>query len=129
MTEGLTGKQQAIIDFIRVYAERHGYPPSIREIGRQFAIRSTNAVNDHLKALERKGKLRRDEFKSRGLTLAEPLLPVALSGRLVEVPVLGLVPAGSPMAAVQEVEDSVYMDSFFVAPTRRCSPCVCAGRA
>ncbi len=53
--EPLTERQEAILRFIARQAEKQGYPPTIREIGEQFGIRSTNGVNDHLKALERKG--------------------------------------------------------------------------
>jgi repressor LexA len=116
MTDGLTARQQAIYEFIRRHAEVNGYPPSIREIGRAFAIRSTNGVNDHLKALERKGKIRRGEFKSRALATQDAADPVALSGRMVAVPLLGSVPAGRLAEAIQESDDHVYMDSFFVSP-------------
>ncbi len=119
MVTGLTKRQREIYDFIRSYTAENGYPPSIREIGRNFAIRSTNGVNDHLKALERKGKISRGEFKSRALAVNKPdslEFVDNLNGRLVEVPVLGAVPAGSPVLAEQAIEDRVYLDSFFVAP-------------
>src|SRR5262245_50295335 len=53
----LTGRQQQILDFISESLRRRGYPPTLREIGERMAIRSTNGVNDHLKALEKKGYL------------------------------------------------------------------------
>jgi len=112
----LTARQQAIYEFIRRHSERHGYPPSIREIGRAFDIRSTNGVTDHLKALERKGKITRGEFKSRALATQDGAEAVALSGRMVPVPLLGAVPAGNLAEAIEESDDRVYMDSFFVAP-------------
>jgi len=118
MTDGLTARQQAIYEFIRRHAEQNGYPPSIREIGRAFDIRSTNGVTDHLKALERKGKIRRGEFKSRALVAQEAVDNVSLTGRLVQVPVLGSVPAGRLSEAIQESDDHVYMDSYFVSPDR-----------
>lgn len=117
MVAGLTKRQREIYDFIRSYTASNGYPPSIREIGRNFAIRSTNGVNDHLKALERKGKISRGEFKSRALALhdSDGLESVGdLSGRVVEIPVIGAVPAGRPMLAEEFVEDRVIIDSFFV---------------
>jgi repressor LexA len=119
MVSGLTKRQAEIYDFIRSYTEREGYPPSIRDIGRNFGIRSTNGVSDHLKALERKGKISRREFKSRALAVnpREGLEAIEdLSGRVVEIPVLGMVPAGTPMLAEENIEDRVYLDSFFVAP-------------
>src|SRR6266851_286009 len=63
MTETLTERQEKILAFIKRSIQEQGYPPTIREIGEAFGIRSTNGVNDHLKALERKGYLLRGELK------------------------------------------------------------------
>jgi repressor LexA len=64
---GLTERQLEVLRFIAREIEERGYPPTIREIGEALDIRSTNGVNDHLKALERKGFLARDPVKSRAL--------------------------------------------------------------
>ena len=70
---GLTARQQKVVDIIAAYSKEHGYPPTIREIGAKMGIRSTNGVNEHLRALERKGYLRRAGGAiSRGLVLATP---------------------------------------------------------
>lgn len=61
----LTARQQAILDFIRERIKTKGHPPTFREIGKNFGIRSTNGVNDHLRALERKGALLRTPGLSR----------------------------------------------------------------
>src|SRR6266566_2211824 len=71
MTETLTERQEKILAFIKKTIQEQGYPPTIREIGEHFGIRSTNGVNDHLKALERKGYLLRGELKSRALSVIE----------------------------------------------------------
>src|SRR5258708_24439246 len=71
MTEPLTERQEKILAFIKKSIQDQGYPPTIREIGEHFGIRSTNGVNDHLKALERKGYLMRGELKSRALSVIE----------------------------------------------------------
>jgi repressor LexA len=63
--KGLTRRQEEILEYINNSIHDRGYPPTIREIGKQMGIRSTNGVNDHLKALERKGFLTRDDLKSR----------------------------------------------------------------
>ena len=65
--KGLTPRQREILDFITCSIQDNGYPPTIREIGRHMGIRSTNGVNDHLKALERKGFLTRTDLKSRAM--------------------------------------------------------------
>lgn len=63
----LTARQQEALDFIVESLVERGYPPTLREIGEHMGIRSTNGVNDHLKALERKGCLVREDLKSRAL--------------------------------------------------------------
>jgi repressor LexA len=65
--QGLTQRQQMVLDFIRQSITERGYPPTLREIGARMGIRSTNGVNDHLRALERKGYLTREDMKSRAL--------------------------------------------------------------
>src|SRR5665213_362272 len=65
--QGLTQRQQMVLDFIQQSIHDRGYPPTLREIGARMGIRSTNGVNDHLRALERKGYLTREDMKSRAL--------------------------------------------------------------
>jgi repressor LexA len=112
MTDALTYRQQAVLDFINRCIESRGYPPTLREIGEHMGIRSTNGVNDHLKALARKGFLTRDDMKSRALR------PVSGSGQIVDVPVVGRVAAGQPLLAVENIEDTVRVDRFFIGPSR-----------
>lgn len=65
--EELTERQREILTFIQTHIDDKGYPPTVREIGQAFGIRSTNGVSDHLKSLERKGYLERGSLKSRAL--------------------------------------------------------------
>ncbi|MFO0723632.1 MAG: transcriptional repressor LexA [Myxococcota bacterium] len=124
--QGLTERQREILDFIQARIEEQGYPPTIREIGEVMGIRSTNGVNDHLKALERKGYLKREGLKSRALRPVQTdspssrpsaVLPdnvVPLTGNMISVPVLGRVAAGAPILADEHVETTVQVDSFFL---------------
>lgn len=73
----LTERQRLILDFIKQSIRDRGYPPSLREIAAHTGIKSTNGVNDHLTAIERKGYLRRDPNVSRGLQPTEPIAPAA----------------------------------------------------
>lgn len=66
---GLTRRQEQALDFIRDSISAHGYPPTLREIGAHMGIRSTNGVNDHLRALKRKGYIASDGMRSRTLRL------------------------------------------------------------
>jgi repressor LexA len=113
--EPLTDRQKAVLDFISRSIERRGYPPTLREIGEHMGIRSTNGVNDHLKALEKKGYLEREDLKSRALRpiSADGAGP---TGHLVDVPILGRVAAGEPILAVEQAEDTVKVDRFFLGP-------------
>ena len=120
----LTDRQREILDFITQSIDERGYPPTLREIGLHFGIKSTNGVNDHLRALEKKGYLQREDLKSRALR------PVGADGQslsaraesrvadLVEVPVIGRVAAGLPLLAVENVQDTVQVDRFFIGQTR-----------
>jgi repressor LexA len=65
----LTDRQRAVLEFISESISDRGFPPTLREIGNRLGIRSTNGVNDHLRALERKGYLTREDMKSRTLRL------------------------------------------------------------
>ena len=117
--EELTDRQEEILSFIVNESELRGFPPTIREIGEVMKIRSTNGVNDHLKALERKGYLLRGEQQSRSLVPTKRArLVLGLGARrdveFVDVPLLGRVAAGLPLLAVENVEDSVRIDSFFL---------------
>jgi repressor LexA len=122
----LTERQQEILDFISASIRERGYPPTLREIGLHFGIRSTNGVNDHLRALEKKGHLQREDLKSRAL---RPVATAAAGGQrrgaaetppadVVEVPLVGRVAAGLPLLAVENVQDTVHVDRFFIGQTR-----------
>lgn len=112
----LTDRQQLVLNFITRSIERRGYPPTLREIGHHLGIRSTNGVNDHLKALEKKGYLAREDLKSRAL---RPIASLdGMTGSMVDVPLLGRVAAGEPILAVEEAEDTVRVDRFFLGSHR-----------
>ncbi len=114
--ETLTDRQKEVLRFIAARTEQRGFPPTIREIGEEFSIRSTNGVNDHLKALERKGYLSRGEQKSRALVptaSGRQLLGLSSSRAndgTVEVPVIGRVAAGAPLLAEENREEPVRID-------------------
>jgi repressor LexA len=117
----LTDRQREILEFITQSIRERGYPPTLREIGVQFGIRSTNGVNDHLRALEKKGHLQREDLKSRALRPVGPRGPVRTPTRdddMVEIPIIGRVAAGAPLLAVENVEDTVKVDRFFIGQTK-----------
>jgi repressor LexA len=115
--QGLTKRQAQTLDFIRQSIEERGYPPTLREIGESMGIRSTNGVNDHLRALERKGYLSREDMKSRALRLVSresTEVPASADDGLLDVQVLGRVAAGLPLLAEENVIDTVRIDRMLV---------------
>src|SRR5215510_2402091 len=137
MADALTQRQRDILDFISASIMERGFPPTLREIGEHFNIRSTNGVNDHLKALEKKGHLRREDLKSRAMRPVLPggggeLVPLkrapAGTGNvqlvpssdedLAEVPIIGRVAAGTPILAVENVSDTVRIDRVLIGGHR-----------
>ena len=103
--KGLTKRQQLVLEFIQESIQENGFPPTLREIGAHFGIRSTNGVNDHLLALQRKGYLRRQDMKSRALR------PTASAGGVPrEVPLVGRVAAGQPLLAIENLEGTLRVD-------------------
>jgi len=97
----LTARQKEIYDFLLKSIRERGFAPSIHEIGRQFKIASTNGVSDHLKALEKKGYIRR--VGKRAIKIVNALGKSVLTATR-EVPVLGRVPAGKPFLSEENVE-------------------------
>ncbi|MGH3881786.1 MAG: transcriptional repressor LexA [Pseudonocardiaceae bacterium] len=112
--DGLTPRQRRVLEVIRDWVQRFGYPPSVREIGEAVGLTSTSSVAHQLRALERKGYLRRDPNRPRavGVRPAEsapetPDTSEATSARPtpIFVPVVGRIAAGGPVLAEQAVED------------------------
>ena len=94
----LTSKQQRIFDFILKTIQDRGFPPTIRDICKQFEIKSPNGVMCHLRALQKKGKIKRDENISRGITID------GVSAGGFSLPMLGLVAAGKAIEATEQHE-------------------------
>jgi repressor LexA len=101
----LTGRQQEIWSFLVEYVDRHGYPPTVREIGEAVGLASPSTVHAHLANLERAGLLRRDPTKPRALELTGR--ESASVATLPKLPLLGQIAAGGPLLAEQNVEDEL----------------------
>jgi repressor LexA len=122
----LTQRQRQALQFITDCLSDRGYPPTLREIGEHMGIRSTNGVNDHLKALERKGYLVREELKSRALRPLEVEDHTTRSsestdnrrGDEMEIAILGRVAAGEPILAEENVIDRVVVDRYFLGAVK-----------
>jgi repressor LexA len=101
----LTKRQQEIFDFIKRYSARHGYPPTVRDIGKAIGLTSSSTVHAHLANLEKVGLLRRDPTKPRAIeVLVDKAKQVVTPNGL---PLVGQVAAGQPVLADENVEDYV----------------------
>jgi repressor LexA len=101
----LTGRQQEIWSFLTEYVDRHGYPPTVREIGEAVGLASPSTVHAHLANLERAGLLKRDPTKPRALELTgRDARSVAT---LPKLPLVGQIAAGGPLLAEQNIEDEI----------------------
>ncbi len=105
----LTKRQKEIFDFIRRYASRYGYPPTVREIGKAVGLHSSSTVHAHLANLEKVGLLRRDPTKPRAIELLVDKAKRAMRGP--GLPVVGHVAAGEPILAEENIEEYVQLPS------------------
>jgi repressor LexA len=111
-TAELTGRQREIWSFLVDYVDRHGYPPTVREIGGAVGLASPSTVHAHLANLERAGLLRRDPTKPRALELVGRDKTTekgadTIAAELPKLPLLGQIAAGGPLLADENVEDEI----------------------
>ena len=100
----LTKRQQEIFDFIKSYSSKHGYPPTVRDIGKAIGLTSSSTVHAHLANLEKAGMLRRDPTKPRALEILEKAKKAIVPQGL---PLVGRVAAGQPLLAEENIEEYV----------------------
>jgi len=110
----LTARQQEIWNYLVEYVDRHGYPPTVREIGEQVGLASPSTVHAHLANLERAGLLKRDPTKPRALELIgrerrETQAEVVEIDGVSRLPLIGQIAAGAPLLADQDIEDYLPM--------------------
>ena len=106
MAKGLTDRQESILRFIIESIRDYGRPPTIAETGEEFGITSTNGVNDHLVALEKKGYIERSS-KARGIHVTAKGATGLYQNDAALVPLLGHIAAGQPIFAEENIEDYV----------------------
>ncbi len=103
----LTDRQRKVLTFIEKHQSRYGYPPTMREIADHIGAKWSHGIERHLQALERKGFIKREAVKSRGIRLAHV-------DNGVSVPVVGRITAGKPILAVENLGESLVVDPSFV---------------
>jgi repressor LexA len=108
----LTARRQAILDYIVRHSQEHGYPPTVREIGKEVGLTSSSSVHFHLRALEQGGVLERAASLTRALRPTGTPRPVTARS----VPLVGKVAAGEPILAVENIEETLPLpDTLFPA--------------
>ena len=98
----LKDKQQEIYEYLKIYTENKGYPPSVREICEAVGLKSTSSVHGHLKKLESKGLIKRDPTKPRALEIIDN----SVKREMVNIPIVGKVTAGLPILATENIDDT-----------------------
>jgi len=108
--EKLTNKQQVILDILKRLIAKNGYPPTVREIGEEAHLSSPATIHFHLSQLEEKGYIKKDTKKNRTLEILVPNEYLETDEKIVDVPLLGKVTAGSPIEAIE------MPDEYFSLP-------------
>lgn len=108
--EKLTKRQQDTLTFIKEYMVSHGYPPTVREIGTALDVSSPATIHAHLKSLEDKGFIKKEEAKNRAIELLVNNEYESKDENIIEVPLLGKITAGNPIDAIE------MPDEFFALP-------------
>ena len=98
VNRALTPKQKKILDFIIFFTEKHGYAPSLKEIAFRFRLKAMSTVHQHIKALRKKGYLKKEENQPRGVSLFEK------TPETTEIPLLGFIAAGKPIEPIENPE-------------------------
>lgn len=117
----LTERQQRILDCIRRFIQERGYPPTMRDIGRDVGISSSSAVKYQLEQLERRGFIERDPHSSRGIRLSAAGARYMSSDDVVSISLLGVIAAGEPIpvpdASLQDVGDTIELTRGILGDT------------
>lgn len=111
----LSKRQQDILNFIKLEVQKKGYPPSVREIGEAVGLASSSTVHGHLARLESKGLIRRDPTKPRAIEILEEETSHITRMNVINVPIIGKVTAGSPITAIENVEEYFPLPDSFAA--------------
>lgn len=110
----LSVKQQQILEFIKKEVRHKGYPPSVREICEAIGLKSTSTVHGHLSRLEKKGYIRRDPTKPRAIEVLNLEAIPEYNQELVHIPIVGTITAGTPILAVENIEDTFPLPIQYV---------------
>lgn len=126
MKEKLTDRQKEILSHIQEFIEANGFPPTLREIAAHFGMASTFGVKRHLDALKKKGYLKVESYASRAISLNKKsfdqseFLGVEYKSKVISIPVVGRVAAGSPILSEENIDGSIAIDVNFFKNNKDC---------
>ncbi|MEG0021765.1 MAG: transcriptional repressor LexA [Bacilli bacterium] len=112
--ERLTKKQEEILTFIKKFIVNHGYPPTVREIGKSLNVSSPATIHTHLSKLVEKGIIKKDGTKNRAMELLVHNEYEKDDERIIDVPLLGKITAGNPIEAIENPDDYISLPSYLV---------------
>ena len=112
--EQLTKRQEEIMEFIKKFIVSHGYPPTVREIGKDLGISSPATIHAHLGNLESKGMIKKNASKNRAIELLVKNEYEMQNELIVEVPLLGKITAGNPIEAIERPDEYFSLPSYLV---------------
>lgn len=110
----LTKRQGEILNFIKEYIVKYGYPPTVREIGKALGVSSPATIHAHLSNLEDKGFIKKEESKNRAIELLVENEYAKTDDDVIEVPLLGKITAGSPIEAIENPDEFFSLPAYLV---------------
>lgn len=116
--EKITAKQNRVLEALKKYLAKKGYPPTVRELCEATSLSSTATVQVHLDHLESKGYIKRDKDKNRTIELLVPNEYSVKNDSIISVPLLGKVTAGNPIEAIEHPDEYFEIPSFLINPKK-----------
>ncbi|MGE5544521.1 MAG: transcriptional repressor LexA [Bacillota bacterium] len=110
----LTARQKEILNYLQQHIKKHGYPPSVREIGQAVGLSSSSTVHVHLTQLEEKGWIRRDPSKPRAIEILADDNDDSIDTEIITLPIVGKVAAGVPITAVENIDGYFSVSADFL---------------
>lgn len=110
----LTRRQEEILTYIKKYIVSHGYPPTVREIGKDLGVSSPATIHTHLSNLESKGFIKKEETKNRAIELLVDNEFSVKQENSIEVPLLGKITAGSPIEAIEKPNEFFSLPAYLI---------------
>ena len=112
--EKLTKRQEEILEFIKEYIVSHGFPPTVREIGKALGVSSPATIHAHLANLQNKGVIKKDSSKNRAIELLVDNEFASVSEDVIKVPLLGKITAGNPIEAIEKPDEFFSLPAYLI---------------